>query len=394
MTASVSAPQSARRLSLPLRTGSVDLARRSSETSQPMSPVQSSSNSQSRINTPSTSIPNTPIIPTRPPSPQKMPLHPSDSNSFLTALAAQERRVLELKEELQKAELDLEKLKKQWASHEAIRKRNEARQLEQLRPLKATHNEMSPIVETESSYKRPDTERRQTLSSSTRSSQRKVFSGSRHARTLSLLTTKNFQSETTPKGGESPEQRSRASIDTPISQSSHSDLVSPTFKKGREPFKSPDKDLIFETGKQLVGDFRQGFWTFVEDLKQVTVGDEASSDLKGSNKRDGLAARDDRLRETGVEPDKTSQSRIVGVDGSGADASETLHERADTRDAKKGQLLSDQTATHSDSENEPWDDWGTPSSQAPKSTKASPFSRSDETSSPLRDLTSSRTNMR
>ena len=64
----------------------------------------------------------------RPPSPEKKAFH--DSNTFLTALASQERRVLELKEELQKAETDLEKLKRQWTTHEAARKRNELRQLE------------------------------------------------------------------------------------------------------------------------------------------------------------------------------------------------------------------------------------------------------------------------
>ena len=39
-----------------------------------------------------TSTTNTPIIPERPPSPEKKAFH--DSNTFLTALAAQERRVL------------------------------------------------------------------------------------------------------------------------------------------------------------------------------------------------------------------------------------------------------------------------------------------------------------
>lgn len=66
----------------------------------------------------------------RPPSPEKKAFH--DSNTFLTALASQERRVLELKEELHKAETELEKLKRQWTTHEAARKRNELRQLEPL----------------------------------------------------------------------------------------------------------------------------------------------------------------------------------------------------------------------------------------------------------------------
>ena len=35
------------------------------------------------------------------------------------------------------------------------------------------------------------------------------------------------------------------------------------------------KDDILDTGKQLVGDFRQGLWTLFEDLRQATVGEEA-----------------------------------------------------------------------------------------------------------------------
>jgi septal ring factor EnvC (AmiA/AmiB activator) len=60
---------------------------------------------------------------------------PNDSNGFLVALAGQERRVLELKEELQKAEDELKRLKKQWAHHEAHKKKAEIRHVEQLQPL-------------------------------------------------------------------------------------------------------------------------------------------------------------------------------------------------------------------------------------------------------------------
>lgn len=48
-----------------------------------------------------------------------MPL-PNDSNGILVALASQERKVLELREELQKAEDDLKKLKKQWTHHDEV----------------------------------------------------------------------------------------------------------------------------------------------------------------------------------------------------------------------------------------------------------------------------------
>lgn len=85
-----------------------------------MSPSRSSvrsSSSQSQAHTPSSSVPNTPLLPTGPPTPEKRSPYPADSISFLIALAAQERRVLELREELHKADEDLEKLKKQRAVH-------------------------------------------------------------------------------------------------------------------------------------------------------------------------------------------------------------------------------------------------------------------------------------
>ena len=94
-----------------------------------MSVAPSGSNA-SKILTPVPSISAITLKPDRPPSPEKKALY--DSNTFLTALASQERRVLELKEELQKAETDLEKLKRQWTTHEAAKKRNELRQIEPL----------------------------------------------------------------------------------------------------------------------------------------------------------------------------------------------------------------------------------------------------------------------
>ena len=51
----------------------------------------------------------------------------TNSSGFLTSLAAQERRLLELREELQRAELELSHLKTQWAQYEAGRMRSELR---------------------------------------------------------------------------------------------------------------------------------------------------------------------------------------------------------------------------------------------------------------------------
>src|SRR3954447_17636338 len=53
-----------------------------------------------------------------PPTPAEVSIaSPNDPNGFLVSLASQERKVLELKEELQKAEAELETLKRRWATH-------------------------------------------------------------------------------------------------------------------------------------------------------------------------------------------------------------------------------------------------------------------------------------
>jgi hypothetical protein len=59
---------------------------------------------------------------------------PSETN-ILAVLAAQERYVLELKEELTKAEADLKTLKKHYALHEASKRRNDVRKITALQPV-------------------------------------------------------------------------------------------------------------------------------------------------------------------------------------------------------------------------------------------------------------------
>ena len=155
--------------------------------------------------TPSFSLPSIPSpssFARRPPSPER-PTHstsrPFESDNFLTLIAAQERRVLELKEEMHKAEADLEKLKKQWAVHEARKKRSELRGSKRLEPLSVpkTTSTMELGIDTlgGSGYQnegpngdfRDPEKPRSRRSESVKKPSRRVFQGSRHAKTLSLL---------------------------------------------------------------------------------------------------------------------------------------------------------------------------------------------------------------
>ena len=203
-----------------------------------------------------------------------------DSSVFLTALATQERRVLELNEELHKAEEDLEKLKKQWATHEITKKRSEIHHTEQLRPLRAgsnmdLHEETGPITRC------TDYNGHRARKSRSQQTQRKVFSGSRQTRALSLLSSDPFNEKIqTQSHIRAASLATDEAVAKPLSRSATTPAPVPTFNLAyHASSKNLPKDAILETGKQLVGDLRGGLWTFFEDLRQATVGEEAASGI-------------------------------------------------------------------------------------------------------------------
>ena len=262
----------------PLRLDSTTLVRRSLDMSPRRSSVQSSG-----TYTPSSSVPSTPVTSAREQSPERKPLHFGDSNAFLTALAAQERRVLELKEELQKAEVELHNLKKQWASQEAAKKKNELLQLEQLQPLKSSSGGPGSAGDNESKSASRDLDRRKMAPPPNKSSQRTIFSGSRHARTLSLLSPKDSMTQSTLSlHNQGLPQRNHDRMNDSAIPTTIEELGNATdgLNESNGHYSELPKDMILETGKQLVGEFRQGLWTFFEDLKQVTVGDDAANTSK------------------------------------------------------------------------------------------------------------------
>ena len=228
---------------------------------------------------------------------------PTDSN-FLTAIAAQERRVLELKEELSRAEADLTKLKRQWAQHEAQKKRNDSRSVTKLQPLQTPvpPSDKEDDSDGSSAWMQQEMERRKAFLNGNKSSTRTVFSGSRHTRTLSLLSPVRGPSTATsvPRQPRQPPTRkdslsgsarqSQDSSEPPLSRlapitraSTTPDLAasqtvaeSTTYAEDNLAEQAVDKDVLIQTGKKMATDFRDGLWTFWEDLRQATVGDEAT----------------------------------------------------------------------------------------------------------------------
>lgn len=244
------------------------------------------------------------------PAPPTPNAAPSDAN-FLTAIAAQERKVLELKEELQRAEAELTKLKKSWANHEAYKKKNEVRMLAKLEPVNTTAP-ATPVAQDDEdgpgAWLQQEMERRKALLSGTRTSNRTVFSGSRHTRTLSLLSPTRTTEAPSPLLQHPPRQDSlppsaKQSVESERPQLPHrNSLLSRTSSASATPDVSAevdktadveidltqanvDREVLIKHGKKMATDFKDGLWTFWEDLRQATVGDEATQVLPPNGRR-------------------------------------------------------------------------------------------------------------
>ncbi|KAF2863101.1 hypothetical protein K470DRAFT_262237 [Piedraia hortae CBS 480.64] len=207
------------------------------------------------------------------------PLVPPELD-FLTAIARQERRVLELKEELQKAEGDLYILKRRWALQENKRKKRA------LHLHVQTGNRGQQHVRVDGRSKKPQEKRdeveKQKAALQNGKSGRTVFQGNtRHIRALSLLSP---TTPTTPGVASVPANspKKNGSIEVtqrnqPTSATSASSSIIPRERSSYDSTASTDGEgVLVRAGKQIATDFKDGFWTFWEDLRQATVGDEAT----------------------------------------------------------------------------------------------------------------------
>ncbi|KAF2455482.1 hypothetical protein BDY21DRAFT_380570 [Lineolata rhizophorae] len=309
---------------------------------------------------------------------------------FLTMLAAQERRVLELREELSRAEAELSSLKRRWAnSREAglVRRRVDGRgtQIQPLQPLNtrglsgvsAPHTALPAGARSVSNgateyddadggdkWMLREMERRKALlrtggsalnTPTSARNQRKVFAGSRHTRTLSLLSpdkmrqpfpqpadlmsdgqidgTADTERDHGTKNRDTPGNSAgttngTAAVSTPT-DAGRGTRTSPNGRPPSLPRSSTtpdiaealaraaddayanfatssnlkrrsaqlDRDTLLRTGRQMANDFRDGLWTFIEDLRQATVGEEAIYGPQGQNgaagaKEDGKTTKD------------------------------------------------------------------------------------------------------
>ncbi|PKX96509.1 DUF4048 domain-containing protein [Aspergillus novofumigatus IBT 16806] len=370
-----------------------------------------------------------------------------DGSSLLTAIASQERKVLELREELQRAEAELDTLKKQWASSEKTKKRTEINhRAEPLLPLRspdrATHDESSQhrtersagtadgssAVQTRRSR---DLERRQSLRASVNggtaisANGRRVFQGS-HTRALSLLSPVNGpgvnqqfgadvdgnRATRTPRSATLPSVERAAT--TEMNERPTEDMIS----QWRRTMPPPSREALVRTGKQMASDLREGLWTFLEDIRQATVGEEGinatqSRGVPPARKRDfSSASRSrDRLSVHGGKSSRSpssSRGKAAGTQLSGKDTksadidvsfwSEFGIDTAGQKSTKaRGASNTPRGATEQETSNnldveENWDDWDTPQpkkTHTPSSSRSTLESKHDQ--SPVTQNSSPRT---
>lgn len=259
---------------------------------------------------------------------------------------------MELREELHRAEEGLTTLKKQWALTEKTRKRTEiSHHAEPMLPLRSPdlsgtegssshRREQSMSSVGSSSVSQEGLSRELDRRSSVRvaatkgttlsANGRRVFQGS-HTRTLSLLSPAT--TPTPSSGGPSPSEADRvgrtprsATLPSVERTNATTSIGLPTdgtevpehlLSQWRKTMPPPSREALMRTGKQMASDLREGLWTFFEDIRQATVGEEGISATESrtmsppnSRKRDSLAKSRsrERLSAAGSKSRSTSSS--------------------------------------------------------------------------------------
>lgn len=234
--------------------------------------------------TPTSSVPPTPIDTSSFNS-------PVESDASIVAIAAQERRVLELREELARAETELKRLQRQWTVSEGCKKRppnntstEPFRALAPAATLRDSREDI-PAVKRNSELERRKAILLAQSQATPRQHKRTVMRGS-HARTLSLLSPSRLVEDASIHDEQD-------SIQSPDSYMSCSPIVT-GYPLNKRATWAPRPASQQPTGvKQLANDFKHGLWTFVEDLRQATVGDEAISGT--TNRTTEMSGRSNRI---------------------------------------------------------------------------------------------------
>ncbi|KAG5977524.1 hypothetical protein E4U55_006727 [Claviceps digitariae] len=233
-------------------------------TSDPSRPVPSASTSAS-ASTPSS-------LPATPQDNSATPLL-SNVNDFIIAIAAKERKVMELKEELAREEKELVQLKKQFSSSDVLLRRGAVNQLEL---GSSSRIATSMAAEPNAPLQRcsVDLDRRASIvplsnQGTPTPGRRRVMRGG-HTRALSLLSPakSNLEFSVPDDQTTGDEARSSSTTDRRLSQPTNPAVLPKRASwQPRSQHNSPGVP-------QIVEDFKIGLRAFVEDIRQITIGDE------------------------------------------------------------------------------------------------------------------------
>ena len=225
---------------------------------------------------PSRPTPASSTVPSFPPTPLDTPslMSPSGPGEFITAIATQERRVLELREDLNRAEAELVRLKKLWATHEAYKKKAEGRNAEPPRVLGAS----ADLRDEPAARRSIEVDRKKALLLGQQTQcipdkgRRRVFRGG-HARTLSLLSPVRPTADGFPVHDDASSGSRPRFEDHDLAYPTKYSPITPGLPTKRASW-APRSTTQTTAVKQIAQDLRHGLWTFMEDLRQATVGDE------------------------------------------------------------------------------------------------------------------------
>jgi hypothetical protein len=291
---------------------------------------------------------------------------PTDPLDFLAALAAQERLVLELKEEQEQAELDLENLKKEWAAQDPYKKQDALRQVEELLLGQAQPSRNSSLKDAERKVEEPEDIPQPKHSppsdpsppGEVKTRQRKVFQGG-DMRPLSLLSPNEPGSRPTSRAT-SPNPRNRNRFeDTEAQVEEKEDKLPSTSQTSTHPSvpepeseaeSEPDMEAEMEPGGKersdalsiiqeeastksikhdsmpplptdedfmrnslhLASDLREGLENFLENLKQANGSEmqlvAAASDANRSNSPPEPSRKKSRKHASGREKEEHPRS--------------------------------------------------------------------------------------
>ncbi|KFZ14057.1 hypothetical protein V502_06263 [Pseudogymnoascus sp. VKM F-4520 (FW-2644)] len=208
---------------------------------------------------------------------------PQDSAGFMVALAGQERKVFELREELHRAEVELKKLKTQWAIHEADKKRAEIRLVRRLEPMQleeTIQGQATPLGNDDIARRSAELDRRKAILAAnvTKVSRRKIITGG-HTRALSLLSPDRSPNGQYPSFDTVESKRDSFDVGLGLPGIPRK-MTMPDTSQGLSRVTSDRARHSYQGSttigvKQIAEDLKAGLWTFMEDLRQATVGEEA-----------------------------------------------------------------------------------------------------------------------